>query len=384
MGKKKFDAALVAAIVAGDHPASGWLRGERNIDELDADVALAAIEAARQEQVITPLQAAKASAASKAVRKAAGAALHRLKSAGVEIEDVRSVQTWRPRGAALDAPPAPEALFGLPDPSGYFPYVLVAYGRDEACASAGLAGAGQGYIDADHAHLSRSAAREVLASSKIQQGLKEVPFHVALHFLERAFEAGTQGEPHGFGHLLESVPADLKASAKQVDPLEGQEQELDTDSLHAVEPLMDPQNGVYLALGEEHAYKAMGQIGEALQGAESLDEEAKMQRVRGIIDDAADSYLNDTARQSWSLALDVVSFLAFRDSNEPLRKAARHTALALRADMPARDIPFVREWINAQLQSIVELFLAQQGGAQVDLGEEGDEESGGGIILTDG
>ena len=79
----------------------------------------------------------------------------------------------------------------------------------------------------------------------------------------------------------------------------------------------------------------------------------------------------------------MVSFLAFRDSNEPLRLAARHTALALRADRAARDIPFIREWISTQLQSIVELYLAQSSNnPSVGLGEEGQSEPG--IILTDG
>ncbi|MFT4978363.1 MAG: hypothetical protein ACI8S6_004273 [Myxococcota bacterium] len=384
MAKKKFDAATVDAIIAGDHPASAWLSGTGSLDAFSPDVALSAIEAARRQEASARLQAVKQSTTNKMLRKAAGAALHRLKAAGVTVEEASSGQTWTPRGAALDAPPPPAALLGMPDPNGYFPYILVAYGREEACASAGLAGAGQSYVDADHAHLSRSAAREVLFNSRDQQALHPVPFHVALHFLQRAFEEGGKGEPHGFGHLLESVPEDLQTSAKLIDPLEGQESELDTDALHAIEPLLDPREGVYLALSEDQAYGAMGKIGEALDQALDLDEESKMGRIRSIIDDAADDYLNDATRRSWALALDVVTFLSWRTDNEPVRRAARHTALALRADMAARDIPFVREWVNAQLQSVVELFLARNGGSpELSLGEEGDEPESG-IVLTDG
>lgn len=382
MGKKKFNAALVAEILAGDHPASAWLRGEAGIESLAEPVALSAIEAARQRQDGARLQAAKDSGASKAIRKAAGAALHKLKAAGVTVEAARSKQTWTARGAALDAPPPPVALVGMPDPNGYFPFVMVAYKPEEACASAGLAGAGQGYTDADHAHLSRSQAREVLAGSKREQGLTELPFHVALHFLQRAFEEGGRGEPHGFGHLLEAVDEGLKNSARLLDPMEGMATELDTDALHAVEPLLDPSQGVYLALGEEQAYGAMNKIAEALGSELDLDEASKLSRIRGVVDEAADEYLNETTRRSWILALDVVTFIAFRSSNAALQKAARHTALALRADMPARDVPFVREWVNAQLQSVVEMFLAQQGAPAPALGAGAAEESG--IILTDG
>jgi hypothetical protein len=383
MAKKKFDAALVDAIVAGDHPASAWLTGECAIDTLSADVAVSAIEAARRQQVIGPLIDARDNASTKSVRKAAGAALHRLKSAGVSVEEPRRGASWTARGATLDAPPQPVALFGLPDPNGYFPFLLVAYGQQEACASAGMAGAGQGHIDADHGVLSRSSARDVLHNAKLQQGLHEVPFHVGLHFLQRAFEEGGKGEPEGFGFLLGSVPEGVKNSARLLDPLEGQEQELDTDALHNIEALMDPRQGVYLALNEEQAYGAMGKLGEALNSQLDIDDDGKMRRVRVIIDDTADAYLNEGTRRSWVLALDVVSFLAFRASNEPLRLAARHTALALRAGHEARDIPFIREWISTQLQSIVELYLAQSSNnPSVGLGEEGQTDAG--IILTDG
>ena len=389
MAKLKFDKAVVAAILAGDHPASAWLSGQGDINALSREVAISAIEAARQQQAGALLDAARSGAKDKAVRKAAGAALHRLKSAGVTVARAPSQATaWSPR-ADLDAPPPPAALIGLPDPNGYFPFILVSYSRGDACASVGLAGAGRGHIDAEHGHLSRSDARTMLSSNQAEQGLRAVPFHVALHFIQRAFEEAGVGQPHGFDHLLESVPEGVKNSARLIDPLEGQEAEIDSDALHAAEPLLDPANGLYLALPEEDAYSAITAIGEAMNSPLELDEESRSRRAEAAIDEAADSYLTELSRRTWALALDVASFIAFREGDEDMRRTARANALALRAGTAGRDVPFVRGWVHAQLYSMVQMFIASQGGATgagPGLGEEGE---GGepapdsGVILTD-
>ncbi|MEL6346290.1 MAG: hypothetical protein AAFV53_24480 [Myxococcota bacterium] len=393
MAKKKFDAAIVEAIRAGSHEASGWLKGEApSIDEMTFDVAMAAIEAARQEQRGALLDATRRDARDKKVRKAAGAALHKLKAAGVAVEDAPRRQ-WSTSGD-LDAPPPPVALLGMPDPNGYMPFMMVAYGREEAYAAAGLAGAGQGYTDADHASLSRSAAREVLQNSREQQALQEVPFHVGLHFVQRAFDEGTQGIPQGFGYLLDSVPTGLQNSAKILDPLEGQATTLDRDALHATEPLMDPREGVYFALDEDIMYGSLNDLMQALGSALELDEETRARRISQIVDDAADAALNETARRSWTLAMDVVTFLAFRESKRALQSVARHTALALRdPEMAGHAIPFVRQWVDMQMRSVISMAMANQNamGPDEGLGEEDGEageagEAGedSGIILTDG
>ena len=93
MAKKKFDAELVDAIVAGEHPASAWLAGDCAIDPLSVEVAVSAIEAARRQQAIGQLRDARDSASNKAVRKAAGAALHGLCT---EAQPVAQPWDWSP------------------------------------------------------------------------------------------------------------------------------------------------------------------------------------------------------------------------------------------------------------------------------------------------
>ena len=348
MAKKiKFSAATVEAILAGEHAASAWLSAGTGLDELSLQDAISAIEAARRSENSERLQEARKGAAHKLVRKAAGAALHRLKSSGVAIA-APTTQVWTPR-ADLDEIPPPVALLGMPNPDGYFPFLLIAFGKEESCASAGLAGGGQGFTDTDHAHVGRKSAREILQEGRARQGMKDVPFHVALHFVLRAFEESGSGKPPGFDHMLGSVPEGFKNSARLLDPLEGQDSELSRDALHEVDAMMDPRGGVYLALRESEMESGFVSVMEALTSKLELDDESRKERISGIIDETADRLLDELTRRTWSLAMDVATFLAWRDDDTAISRCARHTALALRAGMPGRDIPFVREWVETQL-----------------------------------
>ncbi len=368
MAKMKFDAATVEAILAGEHAASAWLSTGTGLDDLSQRDGLSAIEAARRAENSTRLQEARKDAGDKLVRKAAGAALHRLKASGVEV--VAAVaQQWAP-SADLDETPPPVAQLGMPDPHGYFPFVMIAFGKEEGCASAGLAGGGQGFTDTDHAHVGRKAAREILQHGRTQQGLQEVPFHVALHFVLRAFEEAGVGKPHGFDHMLDSVPEGIQNTARLLDPLEGQPTELDRDALHEVDALMDPRGGVYLALGEAEMEAGFVGVMSALTSKLELDDESRKQRISVVIDDVADQLLSDVARRSWALAMDVVTFLAWRRDDTAVSRCARHTALALRKGLAGRDIPFIREWVDSQLHHAAE-NMAQMGALSGD-GEDGE------------
>ncbi|MFT5682011.1 MAG: hypothetical protein ACI8RZ_002929 [Myxococcota bacterium] len=363
MAKMKFDAATVEAILSGEHSAAAWLSTGTGLDDLDLSDAISAIEAARRSENSTRLQEARKGAGHKLVRKAAGTAIHRLKASGVTVA-AAATQQWVPR-AGLDEIPPPVALLGMPDPHGYFPFVMIAFGKEEGCASAGLAGGGQGFTDTDHAHVGRKSAREVLHHGRTQQGLEEVPFHVALHFIQRAFEEASSGKPHGFDHMLNSVPEGIQNSARLLDPLEGQPTELDRDALHEVEALMDPRGGVYLALGETDMEAGFVGVMDALTSKLEIDDESRKERIGVVIDDVADALLNEVTRRSWALAMDVVTYLAHCREDDAVEKCARHTALALRAGMAGRDVPFIRGWVDTQLHHAAE-NMAQMGALSPD------------------
>ncbi len=371
MAKMKFDAATVEAILAEEHPASAWLSTGEGLDDLDLRDALSAIEAARRAENSTRLQDARKGAAHKLVRKAAGTAIHRLKASGISVDAVVA-QQWTPR-AGLDEIPPPVAQLGMPDPHGYFPFIMIAFGKEEGCASAGLAGGGQGFTDTDHAHVGRKSAREILQHGRTQQGLQEVPFHVALHFVLKAFDEASSGKPHGFDHMLASVPDGVQNSARLLNPLEGQPTALDRDALFEVDALMDPRGGVYLALGETDMEAGFVGVMDALTSKLEFDDESRKQRISVVIDDVADALLNDVTRRSWALAMDVVTYLATRREDDAVAKCARHTALALRAEMAGRDIPFIREWVDTQLHHAAE-NMAQMGA--LSEGGEGTSEAG--------
>jgi hypothetical protein len=358
MAKVKFEAATVEAILAGEHAASAWLSSGEGLDELELRDAVSAIEAARRAENGTRLQEARRDAGHKLVRKAAGAALHRLKASGVSVS-AAVAQQWAPR-SDLDEIPPPVALLGMPDPHGYFPFVMIAFGKEEGYASAGLAGGGQGFTDTDHAMVSRKSGREILQHGRTQQGLQDVPFHVALHFVQKAFEEAGSGKPKGFDRMLELVPEGLKNSARLLDPLEGQPNTLDRDALHEVDALMDPRSGVYLALAEEEMEAGFVGVMDALTSKLEIDEESRKQRISVVINNVADKLLNEASRRSWALAMDVVTFLAWRKDDDSVSHCARHTALALRAGMQGRDVPFIREWVESQLHHAAE-NMAQMG-----------------------
>ena len=123
---------------------------------------------------------------------------------------------------------------------------------------------------------------------------------------------------------------------------------------------MDPRSGVYLALTEKEMEAGFVGVMEALTSKLEMDDESRKQRISTVIDDIADRLLNDVTRRSWALAMDVVTFLAWRKDDEAVSHCARHTALALRAGMSGRDVPFIREWVDSQLHHAAE-NMAQMG-----------------------
>jgi hypothetical protein len=160
--------------------------------------------------------------------------------------------------------------------------------------------------------------------------------------------------------MLELVPEGLKNSARLLDPLEGQPNTLDRDALHEVDALMDPRSGVYLALAEEEMEAGFVGVMDALTSKLEIDEESRKQRISVVINNVADKLLNEASRRSWALAMDVVTFLAWRKDDDSVSHCARHTALALRAGMQGRDVPFIREWVESQLHHAAE-NMAQMG-----------------------
>jgi len=360
-------AALLEAVEAEDRSNASvvWLiDGGDGLAEMDLDAALIAVEVARRTGQAARLMAAK-KASNKKVRKAAAKALHSLKSSGVDIPtEERQGSGWS-LGTEQREIPSPVGLLGLPQGDGYFPFILLSHGDGGACVTAGVAGSGQGFQDSDHAHVGRSKAREIVANARKDHNLVEVPFHVALHFCERAFTEGGSKRPHGWDHMLSSVPEGIQNSARLLDPLAGQEQELDAASLNELDSLLEGEHRVVFNLEDRISGPAVDSVMEILGSQLSVDDDDKKLRVAREITVAVDEAFNGHARQTWTLAMDVLSAISAVAGWDAERKAARNTALALRAGRKGSDIPFFRIWTERQLAAVSEMVLAVRAGREV-------------------
>ena len=359
--------ALLELVEAEDRSSAAvaWLiDGGSGLEEMDVDGALVTIEVARRIGQATRLMDAKKSSR-KAVRKAAAKALHSLKSSGVEVpvED-RPSAGWS-LGTEAREIPSPVGLLGLPQGDGYFPFILLSHSEAGACVTAGVAGSGQGFQDSDHAHVGRSKARDIVANARKDHNLVEVPFHVALHFCERAFDEGGSKRPHGWGHMLSSVPEGTQNSARLLDPLADQEQELDAGALNELDSLLDGEHRVVFNLEERFCGPAFDSVMEILGSKLSVDDDDKKLRVAREVASAVDEAFEGHARASWTLAMDVLAAISSVAGWDAERKAARNIGLALRAGRKGSDIPFFRIWTERQLAAVSEMVLSVRAGREV-------------------
>ena len=359
-------AGLLEAVESEDrsHPSVSWLiDGGEFPEELPLTDALLAVEAAKRMALASHLSLAK-KASDKRIRKAASKAIHSLKSQGHDVPaEVRS-SGWSIGSEAREIPP-PVSLLGMPQGDGYFPFILLSHGNDGACVAAGVAGSGQGFQDADHAHVGRSKARQIVEDARKDHNLVEVPFHVALHFCERAFDEGGGQRPHGWSHMLSSVPEGTQNTARLVDPLSRQESDLDGAKLASVDSLLEGAHRVVFNLEERISGPAVDAVMEVLGSQISVDDDDKMRRVAREVAAAVDEAFEGHARQTWTLALDVLSAISEVAGWEEERVAARHTALALKAGRKGSDIPFFRIWTERQLAAVSEMILAVRAGREV-------------------
>ena len=343
---------VIAALEEGDSsdPVVAFLHGDVPLDPSDADSAMVAIAAAQRLGRGDRLVSIKDATAIKAVRKAAAEAIHRLRSAGHAVEESRTAAWSMTREAATYPPPT--ALLGMPLPDAYFPYAVMSYGAEGGVICAGLAGPGQGFKDDEHAHMGRSKARQTWDDLKRKSGWYEVPFHVGLHFAERAFRGAGEKFPGGWAHVLENVAKEDQDGARMFDPLRDQESEIDGTALGQVDALLTGENRVALMPDEAAVVWGIEQTIDAKKSPLELSDETKKDRMADIVAQTADKALHGTNRASWAQALDVTSYLAKQLGLEDMRRAARATALAIHADKPGREIPYVRALVERMLEPL--------------------------------
>ncbi len=152
--------------------------------------------------------------APKDLRKAASAALHKLKSKGVKIEEVAAPRAFTLAKESFDLPS--RAFLSVPDIDGDIELTLTTSDATGNCALGMLVSAGT-LKEMRHAHLGRGDLRDLWKQAEGRTDLVEIPFTTGLHYAERFSTAGEH--KHDWHHFLEHVPPATLQSARVLDPL---------------------------------------------------------------------------------------------------------------------------------------------------------------------
>ena len=77
--------------------------------------------------------------------------------------------------------------------------------------------------------------------------------------------------------------------------------------------------------------------------------------IDAAIDTLASFSLTLPKRQSWSLAMEAIAILARIRYDDELARLSLQTASAIQSGVDGAQIPFIRDWADQSLQSIVAL-----------------------------
>ncbi len=148
----------------------------------------------------------------KALRKAAAAALHRLKSRGVRVEDKAPANTFTLAREALVV--TPRAFLSAPNPLGNCHMVLTATDAEGSCIVELIVGGAR--VQDEHGHASRKELRGFWKQMEDDAMMTEVPFIAGLHLADRVVSGKAI---HGWSHFISKVPPATLVSARLADPL---------------------------------------------------------------------------------------------------------------------------------------------------------------------
>jgi hypothetical protein len=165
-----------------------------------------------------------------------------------------------------------------------------------------------------------------------------VPTPIVASFLRRGFTSHTSEE----WLLIESL---LPRSATSI-PLPPFDQSL----AQPTHRLRAPESGAYYPFSSQDLQEATGAILLALQNPQ-----AQNQLIQAAIDTLASLSLTLPNRMCWILAMEAIAILARIRHDDDLAQRALQTAAGIQEGMDGAQIPFVRDWADQSLQSVVAL-----------------------------
>ena len=168
--------------------------------------------------------------------------------------------------------------------------------------------------------------------------LNPVPMPIVASFLRRSFVQSEQEE----WRVLEPL---LPESAEpMIFPPFDEKLARPTHRLRA------PESGAYFSFEAEDIQEASSAILLAMRNPE-----VQRKLIDAAIDTLASFSLTLPKRQSWALAMEAVAILARIRYDDELAQLALQTASAIQSGVDGAQIPFIRDWADQSLQSVVAL-----------------------------
>ena len=176
------------------------------------------------------------------------------------------------------------------------------------------------------------------AFSPSEHRLVSVPTPIVASFLRRGFAQSAQEEWNVLEPLLP------KSAESVVFPPFDEKLARPTHRLRA------PESGAYFPFEPEDIHEASSAILLALRNPQ-----AQRELIHAAVDTLASYSLTLPKRHSWTLAMEAIAILARVRYDDELAQVALQTASAIHSGVDGAQIPFIRDWADQSLQSVVAL-----------------------------
>jgi hypothetical protein len=362
---KKYDKKLVDDLISGaaDGPAAAWLAGDGSLEGVDAQVALSAVEAAVKTRNIERLQSLEDDG-DKALRKAARAGLHRLRSAGVEVPERREAARFTLAPEAINH--WSTAWIGPPDGDGYSQIFLFWADAELQGFYACHGGGGQGIIEENTRLIpsTRSRMRTFIDGFSVDPYMHEVPFTTGLHLCQNAlslFEEITGRVPQDWANFLANVPEGTRNAAQLLNPIAGLTAAVDEAALSRWDQLER-------TAGHDWPFdtEAMSPVGvellEFLSSELEVPDDVREARVKEMEVKAAEAGLTDEARKAFTRRLRNLAIYAAAGGEAALAAQAWNHLQALEAGVEVSKMPYFGHVAMSQVYHSFEQMMSAFGG----------------------
>jgi hypothetical protein len=352
----KIPTQKIQAIVdrSGDAATVAWAHeGQGNLAALaDPMLGIAAAAALGNVAILQKV------VAPKELKKAAGAALHRLRSAGVKVAAPAAAAHFV---MAADTSFLPSRAFiGVPDRMGDIELILSVTDAEGSCMLGMLVGGEDGISDIRHSHVSRNELRETWKQLEKNQ-LAEIPFTTGLNLADQLLSPRNDGN---WRHFLEYVSAGTLASARLLDPLAKLPAEVEEDPEKIGKDWALPVRMWDATLLKKAVAQQKTGLLEASFGAISSEQGKEDEQYNAVIRSICEQMLEPKKLPLWKQYIEMVE-LAFR-LNGRVGSADRAAGYlrAVEAGQPLITLPPVVNSVKVALyQEALALLQSDYGGS---------------------